>query len=207
MRSIVNLPTLGHRLRALIDGHSSLLEVGCGTGQNTILFDCPVRVGVDIHRPYLEHRVPRKHFIPLCLDARCLPEVFLPHTFAVVALLDIIEHFTRAEGEALLAAAETIATHRVVVFTPRGFFPQQEVDFSGLGGERYQVHKSGWSEEDFLSRGYNVLLLEGFHGPENPAFVAAYGADAPRADALLAWKETVLAWVDELAADRQVPLG
>lgn len=204
---MLRLPSLAQRLRVLVDGHSSVLEIGCGLGHMSLLFDCPVRVGVDIHRPYLENRVLRKNFIPLCLDARRIGEVFLPRTFAVVVLLDSIEHFTKEEGLDLLEAAESIATRRVVVFTPRGFFPQEDLDATGLGGEVHQRHQSGWTEEEFLGRGYQGLVLKEFHGPEDPAFRAAYGESAPRFDALLVWRDAVDGWSADTVLKSEITQG
>jgi hypothetical protein len=189
---ILHLPTLAAKVKYLVDGHSSVLDLGCGRGTWTTIVDCPIRVGADLHRPYLEAREGPVSFIPLCLDIRQAAAFFLPETFAVVTLLDVIEHLTKPDGLALLDAAEMIAGRRVVIFTPRGLFPQGRVDFTGLGGEAYQEHQSGWEPEEFLARGYRVLVLLGFHGPEDPAFRAAFPAeDAPRVDALLAWKDKI----------------
>ncbi len=189
-------PTLGAKLKALVDGHASLLDLGCGTGKWAEIFDCPVKVGVDIHRPHLEARHPAAHLIPLCLDLRRIGEVFLPRTFAAVLLMDIVEHLAKPDGIALLAQASLIATHRVVLFTPRGFFPQGAVDLTGRGGAQYQEHLSGWEPDDLLGLGFNVLILQGFHGPEDPAFLAAFGGpEASRVDALLAWKDVWADWV------------
>ena len=190
--------TLGAKLKALIDGHPTLLDLGCGTGAWAEVFDCPLKVGVDIHRPHLEARRPAARLVPVCLDLRQLSQVFLPRTFAVVLLMDIIEHLPKEEGVALLNTASAIATHRVVLFTPRGFFPQGAVDLSGRGGAQYQEHLSGWEPEDLMGLGFNVLILQGFHGPEDPAFRAAFSnPKAPRVDALLAWKDVWPEWVRE----------
>ena len=189
-------PSLGAKLKCLINGHASLLDLGCGTGAWAEVFDCPIKMGVDIHRPHLEARRPAANLIPLCLDLRQLDQVFFPRTFAVVLLMDIIEHLPKETGLSLLKQADTIATHRVVLFTPRGFYPQQAVDLTGRGGAAYQEHLSGWEPEELLGLGYNVLILQGFHGPEDPAFLAAFGSpEAPRVDALLAWKDVWGEWV------------
>jgi hypothetical protein len=48
----------------------------------------------------------------------------MPKSFSAVLFLDTIEHFTKKNGLRLLDAAEELASEKVVVFTPRGFFPQ-----------------------------------------------------------------------------------
>ncbi len=76
----------------------------------------------------------------------------------------------------MLARAERIARKRVLLFTPRGEFPQEDFDSSGLGGEELQRHRSTWEPEDLERRGYRVVVMRGFHGPWNEAFVASFGA-------------------------------
>ncbi len=65
----------------------------------------------------------------------------------VVLMLDVIEHMPRDEGEAVIALA-TARARQVVVFTPKGFKPQ-EGDAWELGGEEWQRHRSGWTPDDF----------------------------------------------------------
>lgn len=146
-------------------------------------------VGLDIHRPYLLHRkYTSPHIIPVHADASHIDKLFLPGTFSAVTLIDSLEHFSMKEGMGLLKKAEIIASNRVVVFTPRGFFPQEGTDHFHLQGEYYQKHRSGWEPEDFLGLGYSVTVLKGYHHAENPAFREAFGEDHEPLDALLACK-------------------
>jgi len=180
------LPLLLERLKFA----ESILDIGCGTGLLLERFEAVVVVGLEIHRPYLIHReFHSPHIIPIHADARHINKLFLPKTFTAVTLIDSIEHFSMAEGKEVLAMAEQIASNRVVVFTPRGFFPQEDVDHYHLDGEFYQRHCSGWEPEDFLKIGYEVLVLKGFHHAENPAFRKSFGEDHPPVDAILAWKK------------------
>lgn len=180
--------------KELIDDLPSLLDVGCGLCTNLPHFHNLVKVGVDIHRPYLSNRQDRSpNLIPVNLDATRIGEVFLPKSFAGVSFMDALEHFPQETALDLLAQAETIAYHRVVVFTPRGYFPQKEFDYFQMGGERYQVHHSAWEPEDFTALGYACVLFTAFHDRHNPSFVEAFGADAPPRDALLAWKDVEVA--------------
>jgi hypothetical protein len=149
--------------------------------------DVPVRVGVDAHRPYLERRPAGEPVVPIHFDARRIGDIFLPRSFDVVSMVDVIEHFDHDDAVSVLAAAEQIAARRVVVFTPRGDFPQVGYDAYGLGGEELQQHRSVWQPEDFTSRGYSVAVLRGFHGPGNASFDAAFPRGHESLDALLAW--------------------
>lgn len=167
----------------------SILDIGSGTGTLLERYEASLVIGLDIHRPYLLHRKYKSpHIIPLHADARHIDKLFLPGTFSAVTLIDSLEHFAKAEGKKLLSKAEMIANGRVVVFTPRGFFPQEGTDHYHLQGEYYQRHWSGWEPEDFFKLGYSVTVLRGFHHAENPAFREAFGPDHPPLDALLACK-------------------
>jgi len=175
-------------LKQLAGDCHSALDVGTGQMQSLVDVPCPVRIGLDAHRPYLEHRrVPGA--IPVNASAVELERLFVPGAVDLVQLIDVIEHFDRADADRVLEQATRVAARRVVLFTPRGEFPQEDVDHFGLGGEELQRHRSAWEPEDFEARGFRVIVMREFHGPGNPAFVAAFGADAPRVDALLAFSE------------------
>ena len=152
------------------------------------LSPCPVRIGLDAHRPYLEHRrVPDA--VPLHASALSIGELFVPGAVELVTLIDVLEHFDREDALDLLGQAQRIAARRVLLFTPRGRFPQESHDAFGLGGEELQQHRSSWEPEDLISLGFCVAVMTAYHGPWNESFVAAFGPDAPPVDALVAWSE------------------
>lgn len=173
----------------LLAGCSTLLDVGAGTGDTLARLNVQVKLGLDIHRPYLEHWPPMSGIaIPLHLPARALRRVFLPRSIDAVSFLDSLEHLPPQEARKVLRAAEHIARKLVLIFTPRGFFPQQAFDARGLGGDRHQQHLSGWEPGDFTVLGYDVLVFSGFHGEENEAFLRAFGPGTAPVDALMAYK-------------------
>ncbi|KGE20722.1 class I SAM-dependent methyltransferase [Paenibacillus wynnii] len=179
------LPVLLEQLRFV----DSILDIGCGIGTLLDSYEAGLVVGLEIHRPYLLHRdVKSPHIIPINADARQMDKLFLPESFSAVTFIDSLEHFSMEEGKKLLEAAEKIAINRVVVFTPRGFFPQSGIDHYHLNGELFQKHRSGWEPEDFLEMGYEVLVLKGFHHAENPSFRESFGEDHPPLDAIMACK-------------------
>ena len=81
---------------------------------------------------------------------------FLGHDFAhsydVVVLSHVIEHFARDEGMEVLRKAETLARRLLYVETPNGFLEQEAKE-----GNARQRHLSGWFSHDFESRGYTVF--------------------------------------------------
>jgi hypothetical protein len=177
--------------RGLAADCESVLDVGTGLMHSLADLPCRTKIGLDAHRPYLEHREV-SDAVPIHASALELERLFVPGAVALVTLIDVIEHFERAEALDLLRQAEQVAAKRVVVFTPRGPFPQAAHDPWGLGGDEFQRHRSAWDVEDLRSLEYRVVVLEGAHDNLNEAFGEAFGADAPLVDALLAWKETGL---------------
>lgn len=187
--NVVNHKDLIGAINGLLMNYCTVLDVGCGVGVTLKEFCCPIKIGVDAHRPYLENAKFGEQFIKINFMAERLNEIFLPNSMDSVTLIDVIEHFEKEVAFQVLSQVEEIAAKRVIVFTPRGFFQQIEVDHYGLGGERFQRHRSGWEVEDFQKLGYNVIIFSKFHDQENLAFLQVYGKDAQPIDALLAWKD------------------
>ena len=174
-------------IRRLSRDCSSVLDVGTGRMDSLALVACPVKIGLDAHRPYLVNRAPGDG-VPLNAPAQQLEQLFVPDAVDLVMLIDVLEHFTEEDAHEVLRQAESVAARLVMLFTPRGEFPQAGFDAFGLGGERYQEHRSAWEPEALVDRGYRVIVLEGYHGPGNQSFVEAFGPSAPPVDALLAYK-------------------
>ncbi len=138
----------------------SVLDVGCGT--ESPLTALPVRPsrleGVDGHSPAIEASRRRGgHDAFHQLDLRRLAGAFPPRSFDVVAALDVLEHFEKEDGVRFLEALETIAARKVIVFTPNGFLFQGEV-----GGNPFQMHRSGWDAAEMVARGYRITGIHGW---------------------------------------------
>jgi hypothetical protein len=168
-------------------GCRSVLDVGTGLMDSLALVPCPVKIGLDAHRPYLLHRTSRAG-VPINAPAQDLERLFVPDAVDLVMLIDVLEHFAADDAVDVLRQAESVAARLVLLFTPRGEFPQEGFDAFGLGGERYQEHRSTWQPDELVDLGYRVIVLERYHGPGNQSFVEAFGPSAPPLDALLAYK-------------------
>jgi hypothetical protein len=175
-------------MRRLGRGCRSVLDVGTGLMHSLAESPCEVRIGLEAHRPYLEHRT-LEDAVPLNASALDLERLFVPAAVDLVTLIDVIEHFSADDAAEVLRQAETVARRRVALFTPRGHFPQAGHDAFGLGGEELQRHRSSWEPEDLISRGYRVVVLAGYHGPWNESFVESFGAEGKPVDALVAWRD------------------
>jgi hypothetical protein len=189
-REVVSLDARVYQalLRRLARDCRSVLDIGTGLMHSLRDSPCKTRIGLDAHRPYLEHRLVRDA-VPIHADALGIAELFVPGAVDLITMLDVIEHLDDGSAHELLRQAESVAARRVVIATPRGPFPQEGYDAFGLGGEDLQRHRSSWDVDDLRALGYRVAILVGFHTRENNSFVHAFGLEAPPVDALVAWKD------------------
>jgi len=190
--NIINHKDFLVTINELLSDSRTVLDIGCGVGETLEKFCCPIKIGVDAHRPYLENVKSGEQFLKINFKAERLSELFLPKSLDSVTLIDVIEHFEKEVAWDVLRQVEEIATKKVIVFTPRGFFQQLDVDHYGLGGESCQRHRSGWEVEDFQKLGFHITIFSKFHDQKNKAFLQVYGDKAEPIDALLAWKDCSL---------------
>ena len=134
----------------------SVLDVGCGLSLKSQYIEADIRVGLDAHRPYLEKIDAKVPYVCLQGDATKLRELFLPKSFDMVLLLDIVEHLEKPAAIDLIEQAEAIARRAVVIETPEGFLPQN-IDILGLGGSHFQTHRCGFEVAELKARGYDVV--------------------------------------------------
>ena len=79
---------------------------------------------------------------------------------------DSIEHLTKEEGNILIGTA--LANFcKLIIFTPSGFLRQDETTHPELlKTNPWQLHKSGWTEQEFIDLGFKTILLKDFHEPQ-----------------------------------------
>jgi SAM-dependent methyltransferase len=153
------LPALIGKLRKTLRTCETILDVGCGK-TSPLRFVSRVRlVGVDGFAPAIEEaRAVGTHDEYVVGDVKRITELFPDRHFDACVALDVIEHLPKEDGWRLLEAMEKLARQRVAIFTPNGFVPQHSQN-----GD-LQEHLSGWTAEDFRSRGYSVY---GMCGPKS----------------------------------------
>ncbi|CAN2040206.1 Methyltransferase type 11 domain-containing protein [Candidatus Magnetomoraceae bacterium gMMP-15] len=137
----------------------TVLDVACGLSLKSQYIDADLRIGVDIYRPFLEKIETDIPYAVINADVMQIDKLFLPKSFDLVLALDIVEHIEKDEALKLLDMAEEIARIAVIVETPKGFVPQN-IDIWGHGGDTYQTHRCGWEPEEFINRGYQVILRD-----------------------------------------------
>lgn len=128
----------------------SILDLGCGTDSMIQLF-CHDRfvVGMDRYLPSLKHNQSCGEYAAL-INGDILDWALKDASFDAVVALDVIEHFSREDGARLLDNMERAARRVVLVLTPNGFVPQP------ANTNPWQLHRSGWTADDFKARGYEV---------------------------------------------------
>lgn len=149
-------------------GCQSLLDVGCGERSPIHRFSAGIThsVGLDVHVPSIERsRQAGIHSEYRVAKVTDLSSQFAPGTFDCLVALDVIEHFTKEDGNRLLEAMESIARHKVVVFTPNGMVYQPPEP-----GNPFQEHLSGWTADEMRGRGYEVIGIAGWK-PLRAAYV------------------------------------
>ena len=143
----------------ILTGCRTLLDIGCGGGGPVSSFSRKLAfsVGVDTYAPAIEAaRQKSSHHDYVVANVADLASKFPPKSFDCVLAFDVIEHLDKDVGLKLLDQMECISRKKVIVFTPNGFLPQ-----GALGGNPFQVHRSGWTAGEFRQRGYRV---RGVHG-------------------------------------------
>jgi hypothetical protein len=135
----------------------TVLDVGCGLSLKSQYIDAVIRVGLEIYPTYLEKIETDVPYVGIVGNALDLDKLFLPKSFDLVLLLDILEHVEKSDGLLLLEMAERIARVAVIIETPKGYIPQN-LDIWGWGGHEFQTHRCGWEVEEFTARGYNTIL-------------------------------------------------
>jgi len=146
------------RLRAELRTSASVLDVGCGArsplGRVAKTF---TSVGVDIFKPSIDASKKKGiHDSYVTCNVLDIDWKFKKNSFDSVIALDLIEHIDKKDGTMLLKKMEHIAREKVIILTPNGFINQDPYE-----DNPYQVHKSGWTVDDFEKRGYVVRGLRG----------------------------------------------
>lgn len=145
-------------LRTSIGNAKTILDLGCGDGSLMGLLSKGRGwqiTGIDIYQKAIATARKRKIYSKVIQGdlLKTIKKFNLKSKYDVVFFSQVIEHITRAEGEQILNEIEKLAKKRIIIITPRGFMEQPD-EF--LDGNPYQVHKSGWTIEDFTKWGYKV---------------------------------------------------
>ena len=79
---------------------------------------------------------------------------FREDCFDTTLACEILEHFQRWEGSAILKELERVSRDAIILSTPFGFLKQGTVQ-----GNPYQKHLSAWFPKDFEHIGYSHRVI------------------------------------------------
>lgn len=144
----------------------SVLDAGCGNGQalRSMASYVPIRVGIEIYRPYLELRRFPKDTIVINGDLSDVDELFIDKSFDGVLISDVLEHFDKCEALELLNKLENIARKIVLLWIPFGEH-KQNYDDTGMDNHFHQTHRSTWEPQEIENLGYTVYVWDNYHKP------------------------------------------
>ena len=143
-------------LRELLDC-DSILDMGCGRHSMVPIVSSKIRTtGVELFKPHFDEAA-RSGRHSEYIHADILKIDFPEKSFDAVVLLDVLEHLPKEEGRKLLEKMQRWARKKVVIFTPNGYFHQEEYDENPL-----MAHQSGWEAGEMKALGFKVYGVRGF---------------------------------------------
>ncbi len=134
-------------------GPLKVLDLGCGVGAAAEVLNknklCEF-TGVDIHEPYVKI-CQERGFYQKVIKSDLRDINFDKKSFAVVILLQVIEHLNKKDAIKLIKRAIDIATKAVIISVPNGECSQEAYDEN-----IFNQHKSAWNVSDFKKMGFKV---------------------------------------------------
>lgn len=145
----------------------SMLDLGCGFGDKIACTRASIRVGVDVHPPYIEIAKRKWSDYGITFYAQNVVDyVKIAVTQDVhydgIIMIDFIEHLEKDIAVRLLEDCWKIANTRVIVFTPNGIHTQNKDPYE-LGGDHWQTHRSTWTCKDLIKLNYSAFVMSRYN--------------------------------------------
>jgi len=172
-------------------GYDSICELGAGVFRFFHLYDCQVRIGIELIQAYIDDR-DCKEAIAIqgsIVDFEALLDKNNIGNLDVIAIIDVIEHLEKPQALEVITRALGRAS-RVLIFTPLGFDDQngtehygfarpalrKKINDTGAAADAIEAqrHKSEWWPEDFEAMGFSVIVDKDYHGPGRGAIWAQW---------------------------------
>ena len=140
----------------LIPKDMTVLDLACGCGNPFKGIRFKQLVGVDIFKK--RFHMP-EYDVVIFDNIMNICKLFDKDTFDVITAIDTIEHLEKKEGYKLMEDMEKIARKKVIIFTPLIWSENKENSEDPncwVYKNPYNYHKSLWTNEDFISKGYSI---------------------------------------------------
>jgi SAM-dependent methyltransferase len=85
-------------------------------------------------------------------DALDILPILATQSYDLVLAIDILEHFTKSQGEQFLEELQRLARKAVLLSTPKEFIPQE------IAANPYENHRSLWTDAELATRRYQRIL-------------------------------------------------
>ena len=139
----------------------NVLDLGCGLHSPLYLlkgdpeFKNLHSVGVDIFTPYILKNMNETKIHSEYINGNIFEVSFPDKSFDCAILFDVIEHFERDDFLKFLPKLEKMV-RKIIIITPNGYIDQDEYDQNP-----YQIHRSGWTVDDFKKLRFTCYGLSG----------------------------------------------
>lgn len=141
------------KIQELLDYNDTVLDLGCGLKILTCHLCCRKLTGIDVEKSYLTPQ-------DICGDIRNLKNLVLVKSHDWVIAIDVIEHLNKEEGKKLISDMIGACRKGMIFFTPTVWNENVEAieneKFWSHGNE-FNLHKSLWTERDFIVRGFKII--------------------------------------------------
>jgi len=145
---------------------NSVVEFGCGHGDNLRRTDCEAKTGVEIVSEYTTMR-PADGITFIIGDAIKVAKSLASKSYDLVMLIDVVEHFYNPDGSQLILQSQRIAKKRVLIWMPEGFLRQDKEVYSGTNSEYVykpsQDHLGSWMKDDLEGMGFDTARWDNYH--------------------------------------------
>lgn len=176
---------MGDIRRFLMDntnGITSVCELGAGRFDNFAMFQCPIRIGIELIPDYMENKlVPESIITKAILGDATKFEELLDEDVDAFAIIDFLEHLDKDVGLDLLKRLQ-LRSRRIFIFVPYGTHDQDGQGSFGFAdnnlenklmvsgnadsAKEAQRHKSKWYVPDLTALGFVVDHDTKHHSPK-----------------------------------------
>lgn len=142
-------------------GYGTVVELGSMFFDKLLHCSCPRRIGIEIHKPYVDRAPNYENCIKIHGDIRDYRQLISEEDMDLCMIIDVIEHLEKDEALRLLNSLKE-DFNKIIIFAPEGNHPQTK-DVTGLGADEYQTHRSTWYLCDFEAIGFEGVVDPKFH--------------------------------------------